>query len=85
MIQGRPDEILKKYAVLNTKTRQFECTVCQKSSSRKDNLINHIESIHFPNYFVYSCEYCEKTFSSRNNMAVHKSNYHKNQKYYKPI
>ena len=82
---GKPDEILKKYAAFNTKTRQYECTICQKISARKADLIKHIESVHFANYFVYSCEFCEKTFPNRNTLFIHRSTFHKNQKYYAPV
>ena len=82
---GKPDEILKTYAGFNTKTRLYECTLCQKTSSQKANLMKHIESIHFPNYFIYTCDFCKLTFPSRNTLYKHNASYHKNQKYLKPL
>ena len=82
---GNPDVVLKTYAAYNTQTRQYECTICQKTSSRKDNLIKHIESLHFPNYFVYTCKFCDKTFPNRNNMFTHISLAHKREKYLAPV
>ena len=77
---GNPNEVMKKYAAYNQETRQYECTICQKTALQKANLIKHIESVHFPNYFVYNCNYCDKTFPNRNNMYTHISTFHKNKK-----
>jgi len=83
--KGSPNEVMKKYAAYNTQINMFECTICQKTSKQQANLIKHIESVHFPNYFVYACTFCDKTFPNRNSMYNHVSTLHKREKHYVPI
>ena len=54
------------------------CTICGKSNSKRYNVLNHVESVHFPNMFEYPCEYCGHVFKSQNSYKVHLSTAHKN-------
>lgn len=54
----------------------YTCKVCGKQDTGKRNLINHIESRHFPSY-EYHCHLCNKTCKSKNAYNVHNSRYHK--------
>jgi len=56
------------------------CTMCGKSNSQKQNLMNHVESVHFPNMFTYNCKYCGKTYNAKNSLYVHMSTSHRDQK-----
>merc|ERR1719341_989489 len=56
------------------------CTMCGKSNSQKRNLLNHVESVHFPNMFTYTCKYCGKTYNAKNSLNVHMSTSHRDQK-----
>jgi len=56
---------------------KFFCTLCQMSNNLKSNVMNHVESAHFPNSFAYNCDYCDKTFKSLNSKNVHVSRNHK--------
>jgi len=50
------------------------CVICNAFKHKScSNVVNHIESRHFPNSFVYSCKYCEKQFNARNSLNVHSS------------
>jgi len=65
-----PEELLQfltKDQVLN----HYTCTLCLKIIKQRKDARNHVESIHFPNTFVYSCTICEKTFNSKNSRNVH--------------
>ena len=65
-----PEELLQflsKDEVLN----HYTCTLCLKILKQRKDARNHVESIHFPNTFVYSCTVCEKTFNSKNTRNVH--------------
>ena len=33
----------------------YICLLCQKSHNQRSHAQNHVESIHFPNKFVYTC------------------------------
>ena len=55
----------------------FACTLCDLKNLQKCNVMNHIESQHFPGTFVYMCEYCHKEFQSKNALNVHISRNHK--------
>ena len=58
----------------------FKCTICQKSNFRKHHLINHVESVHFPEMFSYSCMYCGKDYKTQNSLNVHISQRHREDK-----
>jgi len=65
-----PEELvqfLTKDEVLN----HYTCTLCLKIIKQRKDARNHVESIHFPNTFVYSCTVCDKTFNSQNTRNVH--------------
>ena len=57
----------------------FRCTLCGKTAAQKNNLLNHIEGIHFPNSFRYNCPYCAKTLTTKNALSVHVHTTHKQQ------
>ena len=56
------------------------CTMCGKSNASRPNIVNHIESVHFPNTFTYTCKYCGKTFNAKNSLYVHISTGHRGEK-----
>eukprot|EP00092_Neocalanus_flemingeri_P031552 GFUD01034263.1.p1 GENE.GFUD01034263.1~~GFUD01034263.1.p1 ORF type:complete len:333 (+),score=58.08 GFUD01034263.1:57-1055(+) len=63
-----PEDLLK--FVLPGETG-FVCSYCAKVFPNKRDVRNHLESIHFPNYFTYSCEQCGKEFKSLNSRNIH--------------
>ena len=60
----------------------FVCSLCGKSNAQKSNLMNHVESVHFPNLFTYSCKYCGKVYNAKNSLNVHMSTSHREEKTY---
>ena len=61
--------------------RPFKCEICDFSSSKKNNLKTHVESVHEGNKPLKKiiCEICENRFSQKNDLkrhvgAVHKGN-----------
>jgi len=80
---GEPDRsILHEYIkkeIINGRTLSV-CTMCGKANAQKQNLMNHIESVHFPNMFTYNCKYCGKTYNAKNSLYVHMSTSHRDQK-----
>jgi len=60
----------------------FVCSLCGKSNAQKSNLMNHVESVHFPNLFTYSCKYCGKVYNAKNSLNVHMSTSHREEKIY---
>jgi len=55
----------------------YVCKSCGKSDTRKGNLKNHVEAIHFAGHFIYSCNDCGKTFNGKNNLAKHMTRVHR--------
>ena len=55
----------------------FKCTLCGKTNAQKNNMLNHVEGIHFPKSFIYSCQYCDKTVKTKNALYQHVFNFHK--------
>ena len=75
--------LYRQYLAFNTQTEQYECTICQQSCSRRDNLMRHIENKHFPDQnAVYPCKYCLKEFTNKSTMYSHVHTFHKNRKFY---
>ena len=58
----------------------FKCTVCAKTNSLKANIVNHVESVHFPNVFIYTCKYCGKEYNAKNSLNVHISTIHREER-----
>jgi len=56
------------------------CTLCGKYNSNKQNIVNHVESVHFPNMFTYNCKYCDKTYNAKNSLYVHICTNHRQEK-----
>jgi len=80
--QGKGCHARDQLAEYITKTQdetgsKYFCTLCQMSNNLKSNVMNHVESAHFPNSFAYNCDYCDKTFKSLNSKNVHVSRNHK--------
>jgi hypothetical protein len=56
---------------------QYVCNLCGKTNSQKSNMLNHVESVHFPSLFLYECQYCGKAHNTKNALAVHMSVKHR--------
>ena len=39
----------------------FYCTLCEKTAATRRDVRNHVESIHYPNAFVYAVSYTHLT------------------------
>ena len=71
-----PRSEFERYMVYNSVTKMYTCTLCQRESIARLGLLNHIESRHFPNSYVYTCVHCAKEFNNKNSMSVHVSRVH---------
>ena len=69
-------EVLAEYLKQN-EDNQYECTICGAKNRLRPNVLNHVESVHFPGSFLYDCHICGKQFSSKNSRNVHVSRNHK--------
>jgi len=58
--------------------KRFHCGLCNKfAHSGKTHVRNHVESVHYPNAFLYPCDQCNKSFPSKQNYQLHRSRVHK--------
>ena len=55
---------LKPHAVVHTKERNHECSICGKTFGLKSNLQHHEARVHRKERLYY-CEICQNTFSNR--------------------
>jgi len=70
--------ILNNYIIREeTESSLFKCTICGHVNALKTNVLNHVESIHFPDTFQYSCEICGKTTKSKQSLYKHVSVNHR--------
>jgi len=69
-----PEDLLK--FVVSAGDCGVMCSLCAKTFKNKRDARNHIESIHFPNSFVYACEHCGKQFNALNTKNVHVTRHH---------
>merc|ERR1712226_380894 len=74
--KGEARTVLVQY-IKKSEDNKHECVICGQSNSLRSNILNHVESVHFPNSFLYECIYCGKQFSSKNARNVHVSRNHK--------
>ena len=63
---------LNAFIIWEESRGKFKCAICGKLFSRKEHLWCHLESIHFPNSFLYSCDMCHKSFNTKNKLYKHK-------------
>ena len=54
----------------------FQCTLCGKTNGQKNNIMNHVESIHFPDSFTYQCHLCDKIVKTKSALNLHNARYH---------
>jgi len=74
--KGNDRSILLKYIEKGT-SGLFQCTLCGKSNGQKNNIMNHVEGIHFPDSFIYQCQICSKTMKTKNALYLHTNTFHK--------
>ena len=78
-----PDRtILNDYIVKECREGRtiFKCTLCSNANSKKQTMVNHVESVHFPGTFLYTCKYCGKEYNAKNSLNVHVSTSHREDK-----
>ena len=73
---GNDQSILLKYIQKET-SGLFQCTLCGKTNAQKNNIMNHVEGIHFPDSFIYQCQICCKTMKTKNALYLHTNTFHK--------
>jgi len=74
--KGHDRSILLKY-IQRESSGHFQCTLCGKTNAQKNNIMNHVEGIHFPDSFIYRCQICSKTMKTKNALYLHTNTFHK--------
>ena len=73
-----PDRsFMNQYVDKDPSGKGFRCALCAEQGEVFKNkgsyhILNHIESRHFPNTFVYSCDTCDKIMPTAKAHARHK-------------
>ena len=71
-------EQLMEYVARDPLTGKYSCKICANFSHQwKSNTRNHVETKHFPTYFVYACDHCSETFNTRMQLYAHRSQKHR--------
>ena len=55
--------------------KKCTCEYCEKKFSKKEELMQHLEIIHFKD-LPYDCKECQKNFSNMEDMRTHLQKYH---------
>ena len=75
VISGFIDEEIKS-RILAIGKSEFQCTECGHVTTKKTNLLRHIESKHMILEAI-ACKYCSKMCPSKNALSSHVSRYHR--------
>ena len=73
-----PDRsFMNQYVEKDPCGKGFRCSLCEQQGQTFKNkgsyhIINHIESKHFPNTFVYNCDNCDKIMPTAKAQSRHK-------------
>ena len=70
---------MKKYFDSVHEKKPFKCEICEHRSSRKDQMKQHVQSVHEENK-PFKCNICDATFSEKGNMKKHVSKIHEGKK-----
>ena len=74
---GRSKELDQYIGSGTGPNRSFSCNICYKDFVRRDHVINHLESLHFPNSYNHTCHYCGDAFNTKNKLYKHNFKFHK--------
>lgn len=73
-----PEDLMQYVGKQQGAVKSAYCTICNNFSHQAGHHVrNHVESIHFPNTFVYNCHHCEKVVTTRKALQHHMSKEHK--------
>ena len=75
VISGIIDEEVKS-RILTIGKSEFQCTDCGHVTTKKTNLLRHIESKHMILEAI-ACQFCQKMCPSKNALSSHVSRYHR--------
>ena len=64
-------------SALSNASRAHICIICAKDFVRRDHVINHLESVHFPESYNYTCNLCGVSFNTKNKLYKHNFKLHK--------
>ena len=77
LFSGTLREFSEDYIVHNTNNSyKFKCKLCEKEFTTRQKIENHIESIHFPGFFVYTCVSCNTSVNTRQKYYHHINKFH---------
>lgn len=81
---GLGREFFKNYIVKEENLEgqmKLKCRICEKMmSGGYSDVVNHVESAHFPGSFVYDCSVCGDSFRSKQSLYNHKNTHHRTRK-----
>ncbi|MEX0657086.1 MAG: C2H2-type zinc finger protein [Nitrosopumilaceae archaeon] len=55
--------------------KKFRCDQCEKTFSKQEELMQHIQVIHYKD-LPYDCKECNRTFSNMEDMRTHLQRFH---------
>ncbi|MBI2006967.1 MAG: C2H2-type zinc finger protein [Nitrosopumilales archaeon] len=55
--------------------KKFRCDQCEKIFSKQEELMQHIQVIHYKD-LPYDCKECNRTFSNMEDMRTHLQRFH---------
>ena len=66
---GNDRALLTKY--ITKEAGVFYCTECGQTATKRYNLLNHVENIHFAGTYQYCCQMCSKILNTKQALYDH--------------
>ena len=73
--------VINPISIIPGADKPFQCDQCNKQYSRKDNLKQHIDTVHEGKKSVFACDHCNKQYSQKGHLNQHIASVHDGKKF----
>ena len=73
--------VIDPIRIISGADKHFQCDQCNKQYSRRDNLKQHIDTVHEGKKSVFACDHCNKQYSQKGHLNQHIASVHDGKKF----